>query len=185
MRRTKVHNKSETTSDQGLVGRVETGPADRNEGVPVGGPIVVGVDGSARSLTALQWAVQEARLRKCSVRVVMAWQPVQVYGETLGLGPTPAAEGLLASAAAAEVARLAEQTRSADVPMTWEAVVGHPAWALVAAAQDAELLVVGSRGHGGFVGMMLGSVSQHVLSHARCPVVLVPDLQRRDHRHAS
>jgi nucleotide-binding universal stress UspA family protein len=119
------------------------------------------------------------------VRAVKVWQPVQVYGESLGLDPSLDAEGLLASAAAADVARLADQTRSADVPITWEAVVGHPAWALVSAAKEADLLVVGSRGHGGFVGMLLGSVSRHVSSHASCPVVLVPDPRRRTHAHAS
>jgi nucleotide-binding universal stress UspA family protein len=146
------------------------------------GRIVVGVDGSARSMAAFDWAVREARLRGGSVRAVMAWQDhVQVYGEGLGLDISAAAHEVLAAAAAKVVARLGEQLNAAevsDVSTTWEAVEGHPAWVLVAAADDADLLVVGSRGHGGFVGLLLGSVSQHVLSHARCPIVVVPDRQR-------
>lgn len=150
----------------------------------VGGRIVVGVDGSTRSMAALEWAVSEARVRGGSVQAVLAWQPVQLSGESLGMGPS-LEDDVLESAAAEEAARLAERTRSADVPMTWEAVQGHPAWVLVAAAEQADLLVVGSRGHGGFVGMLLGSVSQHVMSHARCPVVVVPDPQRRHRSEAA
>jgi len=173
------------TTDQVPRAEVASRPTSREHAAPDAGRIVVGVDGSARSMAALQWALDEARLRGAFVHAVMAWQHVQPYGESLGLGLSLDDHDALASAAAAEVARLGEQTRSADVSTTWAAVEGHPAWVLVAAADDADLLVVGARGHGGFVGMLLGSVSQHLLSHARCPVVVIPDPQRRDGARAA
>jgi nucleotide-binding universal stress UspA family protein len=160
----------------------DSGPQDQ----PIGsGRIVVGVDGSGRSMAALEWALEEARLRGCSVEAVMAWQHPQAYGAAnvvgLGMDPSLETEEVLATSAAAEAVRRAGQNGAADaVPTTWEAVEGHPAEVLVGTAEDADLLVVGSRGHGGFVGMLLGSVSQHVLAHAKCPVVVVPDPQ---HRH--
>lgn len=149
------------------------------------GQIVVGMDGSARSMAALEWAVAEARVRGCGVKIVMAWQHPQAYGaaDVWGLGTDPSLDAaeVLASAADAEAERLAEQAAPArDVPMTWETVEGHPAEVLVGISGNADLLVVGSRGHGGFVGMLLGSVSQHVVAHAKCPVLVVPDPQRHD-----
>lgn len=147
------------------------------------GLIVVGMDGSTRSMAALAWAIAEARVRGCGVKIVMAWQQPQAYGaaDVWGLGTDPSLDAaeVLASAAEAEAARLAEQAApTGDVPMTWKTVEGHPVRVLVHTSESADLLVVGSRGHGGFVGMLLGSVSQNVLAHARCPVVVVPDPQR-------
>jgi nucleotide-binding universal stress UspA family protein len=133
-------------------------------------------------MAAFEWAVREAALRGGSVHALMAWQGhPQIYGEGVGLALSVEVHDVVASAAADEVARLDDQSRSLDipaVPTTWEAVEGHPAGVLVTAADDADLLVVGSRGRGGFVGMLLGSVSRQVLSHARCPVVVVPDPER-------
>lgn len=144
--------------------------------------IVVGVDGSAGSIAALKWAVQEARQRGSSLSAVMAWQhphayyAVNVWG--LGMDPSIDTERALASRAAAEVARLVEEAgQGQDVAIACEAVEGHPAEVLLGVAERAELLVVGTRGHGRFVGTLLGSVSQHVLAHARCPVVVIPDPQ--------
>jgi len=107
-------------------------------------------------MAALSWAVQEARLRGGSVHAVMAWQQPQAYGAAnvwvIGLDASLDTPTLLASAAA-EAARLGEQAgHTPDVVMTTEAIEGHPAEALLGAAEDADLLVVGSRGHGGFVG---------------------------------
>ena len=97
------------------------------------------------------------------------------------MDPSFNADGRLTSAAEAQVARLAEQAGPSNGLQTmWEAIEGHPAEVLVEASKDADLLVVGSRGHGGFIGMLLGSVSQHVLAHARCPVVVVRDPQPHD-----
>jgi nucleotide-binding universal stress UspA family protein len=146
--------------------------------------VVVGVDGSPGSIAALDWAIQEAGLRGIGVHVVMAWQRQRAYGSANMFGramdPTFDTEESLASAAAEEAVHLAEETRKErDVPMTWATVEGHPATALLAVVEDADILVVGSRGHGGFVSALLGSVSQYVVSHARCPVVVIPGVERR------
>ena len=145
------------------------------------GRIVVGVDGVAGSGAALDWAVSEAQLRGVPIHVVMTWQESQIYGAdgigTLGMNPLKDTTRELSSATSREVAQLAENaSRGHDVMMTSEAVEGHPAEALLLAAEDAAMLVVGSRGHGGLAGVLLGSVGQHVVPHARCPVVVVPDL---------
>lgn len=119
------------------------------------------------------------------MHAVVAWQyPQATSASALGLGMDPSIDPqrALATAAADAAARLGmEASRSRDVATTWEAVEGHPAQALLAVAENADLLVVGSRGHGGFVGALLGSVSHHVVAHARCPVVVIPTPERHDH----
>jgi nucleotide-binding universal stress UspA family protein len=136
--------------------------------------IVVGVDGSATSLRALAWATEEARLRGATLVVVHAWRPVVMPA----LAPLPpyidpeslrlAAEELVAAAlATVPVAELAHEVETLVVP-------DSPARAVLEAAADASLIVVGSRGRGGFTGLLLGSVSQHLIHHAECPVVVVP-----------
>jgi nucleotide-binding universal stress UspA family protein len=163
-------------------------PAPAGESVPTGttpdahaqdlsGRIVVGVDGSDGSLAALAWAVKEAHLRRAAVHAVIAWERITGPGATNGWaigrgGPSGDSDPGLATATV-EVTRLAnEAVKGSDVKITCEAVEGHPAQVLVQCGEGAAALVVGSRGHGGFVGALLGSVSQHVVAHARCPVVL-------------
>jgi nucleotide-binding universal stress UspA family protein len=156
-------------------------PGDR-DALEDKGRIVVGVDGSTGSLAALGWAVDEARQRGTSLRVVMTWQMPQNYGSPIiwatGMNPSVDAKAVLAQAADSEAERLKDEVAPDDVPTTWDVVQGHPAWKLIDMSKGADLLVVGSRGHGGFVGAMLGSVSQHVVIHAHCPVVVVPDPHR-------
>ena len=144
--------------------------------------IVVGVDGSDGSLAAVHWAVGEARLRGARLHLVMAWQYPQYYatdGWGLSMDPSGDSATILAGAADTEITRLGKEAgEGQSVTITCEAVEGHPAEVLVRTARSAAMLVVGSRGHGGFVGALLGSVSQHVVAHARCPVVLIPDPSR-------
>jgi nucleotide-binding universal stress UspA family protein len=155
------------------------------------GRIVVGVDGSAGSMAALGWAVDEARVRGVSLHVVMTWEMPQTYGSPsivgMGMDPSSDAKTVLAQAADEEAARLAHDVIPDDVPTVWEVVQGHPGWRLTELSEGAELLVVGSRGHGRFVGTLLGSVSQHVVAHAVCAVVVIPDPHRAakgaHHRH--
>jgi len=136
--------------------------------------IVIGIDGSAAALRALAWAADEARARKASLEVVHGWELPY-----LGGFPDPA---MFADPAVFEDA--ARRTLDAAVDAVDTVGLAHPvehiltaggaAAAVLAAAKGADLLVVGSRGHGGFTRLLLGSVSQHVAHHASCPVVVVP-----------
>ena len=136
-----------------------------------GGTVVVGIDGSEPSASALRWALRQAELTGARLRVVMCWE----YPVTYGWAP-PYPEGFDPEA---DVSACLDQAVDAVVPKSGgvgvERVVveGHPAPSLVEAAKDADLLVVGTRGHGGFLGLLLGSVSEHCVTHATCPVVVV------------
>ena len=140
------------------------------------GRVVVGVDGSAGSAQALDWAVRETRLRGGVLHVVVAWQHPQSYAGTIwSLGLDPSFDQEIAGAAAGEAARLTrEAVADSSVPTTSALIEGHPARVLLDEVGPDDLLVVGSRGHGGFVGALIGSVSQHLVAHATCPVVVVP-----------
>jgi nucleotide-binding universal stress UspA family protein len=135
--------------------------------------IVVGIDGSESSRNALRWAVEEAKLRRASVVAVHVWAvpDATMYG---GLAVTQNEVEALAQDAREFVEHAVEEAvPDAVVDVTPIAVEGNPATALIAAARSADLLVVGSRGLGGFKGLLLGSVSQRVAHHAPCPVVVI------------
>jgi len=156
------------------------------------GDVIVGVDGSAGASAALTWAAAEARLRQTRLRVIHAWRfiypEVAGYGWGGSVGVLPrtgmsdlhqAAEGLLDEA----TAHLA--SAGVDIDFECEAIEGAPADVLVRAAKEGDLLVVGSRGHGGFVGLLLGSVGEQCAHHAPCPVVIVHASKRAvDHDNA-
>jgi nucleotide-binding universal stress UspA family protein len=134
--------------------------------------IVVGIDGSESSKDALRWAKTQADLTGAELVAVTAWSyPVASYPTLAGYVPVNDSLDLEAESRTA-LETLVKETLG-DVPVTLEVIEGHPANALVDAAHDAALVVLGSRGHGGFVGAVIGSVSQHVVSHAPCPVVVV------------
>lgn len=139
--------------------------------------IVVGVDGSAGSEAALRWAMAHARQTHASVEAVAAWQYPDMYGYSWGYLPSMPDGGNFAASAekvlAETVARVKDQTGS-PAGVAIRVVEGHPAQVLMEAARDARLLVVGTRGHGTFAGVLLGSVSRHCVQHAPCPVVVVP-----------
>ncbi|WP_400160384.1 universal stress protein [Arthrobacter sp. BPSS-3] len=131
--------------------------------------IVAGVDGSAPSRLALEWAITEARLRNGRVRAVTAWEVPPATGmEGLVWDPDvfPQAARRLQNEALKRV-------DSEGVTVTGDVVQGNAAAVLLRAAGNADLLVVGSRGLGGFTGLLLGSVSTQVLHHAPCPVLVV------------
>lgn len=139
------------------------------------GDVVVGVDGSRASRTAVELAAQLAVARNRRLRVVTAWQPMAAPGSA-----TAAAVGRQQSAVRQDVARhdvaaVVEhvQGRHPGLEVTGTAVRGHAVDVLVASARDAGLLVVGSRGHGGFAGLALGSVCHAVVRSARVPVAVV------------
>lgn len=149
-------------------------------------PVVVGVDGSPGSTAALRWALAEARLREAPLRLVHAYQPatISVTGAGGGVAPVPFPledlERLRGIAEAAGRRVLADAVRElgteamGDVQVEKELVEGPAASALLEAGRGAGLLVLGSRGHGGFVGLLLGSVSQQCAQHPPCPVVILP-----------
>ncbi|HUY64300.1 MAG TPA: universal stress protein [Acidimicrobiales bacterium] len=134
--------------------------------------VVVGVDGSESSQAALVWALEEARLRQAVLHVVHAWQyPFEMAAGTYSV-PVPAGE--MRSWAEDVVDRaLAAAEVDATVDLRRQVENGPPTSVLHEASRGAELLVVGTRGHGRMTGLFLGSVSQYLVVHAQCPVLVV------------
>lgn len=133
--------------------------------------IIVGIDGSRHSQVALEWAMREATVRRQPLSIItvlqlnaVGWHGFVVY---------PADEEIVTQAHEA-VAKAAAQLGETAPPTTVQVVVGMPAEVLLEASRNADLLVVGSRGTGGFGKLMMGSVSGQVTQHAQCPVVTVP-----------
>lgn len=131
--------------------------------------IIVGVDGSPASIDALRWAARQASLTGAEVKAVHAWE----YPRASGGYPIATAVDWPSNARTVLDIAVTAAFGSQTDPIAREVVEGHPAKVLIDAAADADLLVVGSRGHGGFVGMLLGSVSERVAAHAPCPVLVV------------
>ena len=137
--------------------------------------IVAGVDGSPSSQAALRWAVRQAVLTGGTVEAVMAWQNTFVPG---GFGGAPAAmigdfnyQQVSEKALAEVISAVVDATDRTRVRS--RVAEGHASQVLLDAAAGADLLVVGSRGHGSFVDALLGSVSQNCVHHAQCPVVIM------------
>ena len=136
--------------------------------------IVVGIDGSDVARRALAWALDEARARKARIEVIHAWQPLALTGAPFA----PLGGEIEALTGAAECvmdeAMARADTSGLAVPPERTIVCSGPAAAVLEAAKGADLVVVGSRGIGGFTGLLLGSASCQVAHHATCPVVVVP-----------
>ncbi len=136
--------------------------------------IVVGVDGSPGSIAALRWAHAEAALRGATLEAVAVWQyPMMTTIPAFGAMPEVTDLSEETERHLRDVVQTAGIESSAEVPVTLRVCEGAAASALIAAAAEADLLVVGSRGHGGFAGLLLGSVSHQCTMHASCPVVVV------------
>jgi nucleotide-binding universal stress UspA family protein len=137
------------------------------------GRIVVGVDGSESSGRALALALAEGRLRNWDVDVVHAWFfPALTFSP---YAPTPVVTEAELEAVGNEVITQAlAATDTTGVRVSRHLVMGGSAPALLDAAASADLLVLGTRGHGGFAGLLLGSTSQHCAHHPPCPLVIVP-----------
>ncbi|HKA70056.1 MAG TPA: universal stress protein [Actinomycetes bacterium] len=136
--------------------------------------VVVGVDGSEPSLAALNWAIAEAVDRQARLRVVHTYS-WPMYREGFDALPPGPEEGGLRTAAVEILAKAVQRVRATAPELPVDSVLhtGPTSRRLLAEAADADLLVVGSRGHGGFAGLLLGSVSGQVATHAPCPVVVV------------
>ena len=137
--------------------------------------IVVGVDGSPLSINALAFAIEEARLRHGHLHVTYAYpvmekpvtgSPDKDYYEQVEAEAREFMEGIMSGAPSTD-----------GLEVEWLAVPGNPAEVLIEASRGAALLVVGSRGVGGFMGLMMGSVSTQCVHHSHCPVLVV----REDH----
>ncbi|KUN80526.1 hypothetical protein AQJ66_25590 [Streptomyces bungoensis] len=141
-----------------------------NDGQAAAPRIVVGVDGSEPSEAALRWAVGQAGLIGAVVEAVLAWE----YPRWYGMGVVVSGFDFESNAATV-LSQALDEALEPGVPagIRRRVVFGHPAEALLEASRGAELLVVGNRGHGGFTEALLGSVTQHVVQHAPCPVVVV------------
>ena len=140
------------------------------EQVPGTGRIVVGIDGSPSSLDALAWAARQADLTGSSLELIMTWEWPSSYGWAVALPSDfdPEEDVRHALESALEVVRAEHPGLGIDPRV----VNGHPAPILVEASKGADLLVVGSRGHGEFVGMLIGSVSEYCATNAHCPVLV-------------
>lgn len=135
--------------------------------------IVVGIDGSDSSKAALRWAIRQAKLTGGTVDAVTAWHYPSTYGWA------PVADGVtdIEGEAKKTLTETLNEMSGLDpeVPIHPQVLEGHPADVLLRAARGAELLVIGSRGHGGFASALLGSVSMNCVLHAHCPVLVLRD----------
>jgi nucleotide-binding universal stress UspA family protein len=137
--------------------------------------VVVGVDGSEESVAALRWAVRYAAAAGASVRAILAWHyPTAASVPPVGVAPAAVSSEVeeRIKASLAEAVAKAAPDGPAE-PIESEIRYGHPAQMLIEESRHADLLVVGKSGHGAFVGMLVGSVTQHCVAAAECPVVVV------------
>ncbi|HZR91380.1 MAG TPA: universal stress protein [Gaiellaceae bacterium] len=135
--------------------------------------VAVGIDGSEAAAHALRFAIEEAKMRQLPLRVVAAWEVPAAEYIGGALLPNPDLADLARENADAALVAAVEQARQAGVEAEGVEVEGHPGRVLVEQAQGATLLVVGSRGRGGFASLVLGSVSQAVAHHAPCALAIV------------
>lgn len=146
--------------------------AERNPGQQV---VIVGIDGSPESIAALRWARHYAETAGAAVRAVRAWH----YPAGFGPAPLGKAPDLITN----EVKEQMRDSLAADIAQVYPGgltervqalpTYGHPAEVLIDESKNADLLVVGHRGHSAFAGTLLGSVSLHCVASASCPVVVV------------
>jgi nucleotide-binding universal stress UspA family protein len=135
--------------------------------------IVVGVDGSDSSKAALAWAMQQARLTGASLEAVIAWHYPTTYGYPLAVAPISSAAEVAQRVLNTALDEVRQQHPGGPVAITPKVIEGIAARVLLDESDGADLLVVGSRGYGGFAEALLGSVGQHCVHHATCPVVVV------------
>jgi len=138
--------------------------------------IIVGVDGSGHSQRALEWAMKEAAIRQVPLTVLTVHEAIRGYYSGMAVYPDdPARTEAARQAAQAETDKVLaglDGPRPGSVTVT--AVHGFPVEELINAGKDADILVLGSRGAGGFTRLMMGSVADQVTQHAQCPVLIVP-----------
>lgn len=144
------------------------------------GAVVVGVDGSPNSVTAIRFAVEEAAFRETPLRALISWELPMFYGAEMSMvtvDPNLLEEGAVAILDGALKEAVPDEYRRSAIQRS--IVFGPPAQALIKESLTAEVVVCGARGHGGFVGLLLGSVCNQVVHRSHCPVIVVP---HPDHR---
>ncbi len=137
--------------------------------------VLVGVDGSKQSVAALAWAARYAAATGARVRAILAWHyPGAVGGPAIEVAPE-AIHHQTEEQMRETLNEMVAQVYGSQAPAGVEAMLGygHAAQVLVEASKEADLLVVGSRGHREFAGMLIGSVSLHCVAGAACPVVVI------------
>jgi nucleotide-binding universal stress UspA family protein len=142
------------------------------------GRVVVGIDGSDNAVLALHWAMEEARVHQASIEVIHALT-LAYAGEVVAVRSFDAAAVEAAANQMVDEMLAAVDTTGLEGRITRRLTVDGPAATVVEAAASADLVVVGSRGHGGLKGMLLGSVSHQVVHHSPCPVLVVPPQEPR------
>jgi len=142
--------------------------------------IIVGVDGSGHSQRALEWAMKEAAIRHVPLTVLTVHEAIAGwYGGIASYADDPARTLEAREAAQAETDKvLAGLDGPHPDTVTVTAVHGFPVAELISAGQDADMIVLGSRGAGGFARLVMGSVSSQVAQHAHCPVLIIPPENR-------
>ena len=141
--------------------------------------IIVGVDGSAHSRKALEYAAKEAAVHHTSLTVLTVHQAVRdVYGSVANYGDDTSLTDKARQAAQAETEEVLAAAGARPESVTVKAVHGLPAEEIVKAAEGADMVVMGSRGAGGFARLLMGSVATQVAHHAHCPVLIVPADER-------
>lgn len=145
--------------------------------------IIVGVDGSGHSQRALEWAMREAAIRQVPLTVLTVNEAIRGYYGGMSVYPDDPARTedsrKLAQAETDEVMARLDEPRPASV--TVKAVHGFVVDEIINAGKDADMIVLGSRGAGGFTRLMMGSVAAQVAQHAHCPVLIVPPENRTEH----
>jgi nucleotide-binding universal stress UspA family protein len=130
--------------------------------------IVVGIDGSGPSLAAMEWAARQAEFTGSALETLIVWQVAMSYGSAMPVADPGAEARKVLDSAVGDL-----QKAHPQVEIRSSVVEGIPAQVLVEASNDADLLVVGSRGHGEVAGLLIGSVSEHCVTHAHCPVLVM------------
>jgi nucleotide-binding universal stress UspA family protein len=133
--------------------------------------IVVGIDGSPSSVAALQWAARQADLTGSNLEAITTWEWPTSFGSPLPFPSDYDPEEDARTMLKGVIGQVMGEHPGISVQAT--IVEGRPAMVLVEASERADLLVVGSRGHGEFAGMLLGSVSEHCVTNAHCPVLVL------------
>ena len=142
--------------------------------------IIVGIDGSDHSGQALEWAMNEAAIRHAPLTVITVHPVIAGFsGRAVGYPTDEALADKARKTAQEEVDKtLARLGGPGPETLTVQGISGFPAEVLITAGRDADMIVVGSRGSGGFSRLLLGSVSSQVTHHAQCPVVVIPSGDR-------